>query len=206
MTQVSTPSEEQIWRAVAAERERLADLLASLPGHAWDQDSLCAGWRVREVVAHVVISSDASLGRLLWELVRAHGSIDRLNRDTAIRLATQLDSAGLLRRLRASADRRITPIGTTPTDRLMDLLVHGQDIAVPLGLRYEIPEEPARWSLQRIWTMGWPFHAARNFAGYRLRATDADWSAGDGVLIAAPASRLLLLLTGRIAPTSLIAD
>ncbi|MBF6285736.1 maleylpyruvate isomerase family mycothiol-dependent enzyme [Nocardia cyriacigeorgica] len=204
MTQVPAPSEEQIWQAVAAERRRLIELLADLPEQAWDHDSLCEGWRVREVVAHVVISSEAKLGWLLWQLVRARGSIDRLNRDTAIRLAAQVDSAELLRRLRASADRRFTPIGSTPTDRLMDLLVHGQDITVPLGLRYEIPAEPARWALHRVWTMGWPFHAARKLAGYRLTATDTDWSAGEGTPIAAPASTLLLVLTGRTSPRNLV--
>lgn len=205
MTQVPSPSGEQIWQAVAAERRRLIDLLADLPEQAWDHDSLCEGWRVREVVAHMVISSDATVSRLLRELVRARGSIDRLNRDTAIRLAAQVDSAELLRRLRTCIDRRVTPIGTTPTDRLMDLLVHGQDIAVPLGMRHEIPADPARWALQRIWTMGWPFRAERTLAGYRLSATDTGWSAGEGVLIAAPASTLLLVLTGRISPRSLVA-
>ncbi|WP_280468963.1 maleylpyruvate isomerase family mycothiol-dependent enzyme [Nocardia cyriacigeorgica] len=204
MTQGPTPSEEQIWQAVAAERRRLIDMLADLPEQAWDQDSLCGGWRVRDVVAHVVISSEAKVGWLLWQLVRAGGSIDRLNRDTAIHLAVQVDSAELLRRFHACVDRRFTPIGSTPTDRLMDLLVHGQDIAVPLGLRYEIPAEPARWALHRIWTMGWPFHAARKLAGYRLTATDTDWSAGEGAMVTAPAATLLLVLTGRVSPSRLV--
>ncbi|MFE3445600.1 maleylpyruvate isomerase family mycothiol-dependent enzyme [Nocardia sp. NPDC059180] len=206
MAQTHNPSDEQVWQAIATERRRLVELLAGLPDSDWDRDSLCAGWRVREVVAHVVISSGASTSWLLWQLVRARGSIDRLNHNTAVRLAEQISTAELLDRLRDRIDARFTPISTTPTDRLMDLLVHGQDIAVPLGLRHQIPAEPARWSLQRIWTMGWPFHADRKLGGYQLVATDTDWSAGEGTVIAAPASDLLLLLTGRTSPTVLATD
>ncbi|WP_280232843.1 maleylpyruvate isomerase family mycothiol-dependent enzyme [Nocardia cyriacigeorgica] len=206
MTQTATPSHEQVWQAIAAERRRLIELLAALPDSDWHRDSLCEGWRVREVVAHVVISSGASTGWLLWQLVRARGSVDRLNRDTALRLAARASTAELLDRLRDRVETRFTPIGTTPTDRLMDLLVHGQDIAVPLGVRHQIPADPARWSLHRIWTMGWPFHAERELAGYRLVATDTNWSAGSGTPITAPASELLLVLTGRISPTVLVPD
>ena len=46
--------------------------------------------------------------------------------------------------------------------------------------------------------MGWPFHARRRLAGYRLTATDADWAAGDGPLIAGTTVALLLLATGRV--------
>ena len=43
----------QCWALVAGQRRELADAVAGLPGAAWDTPSLCAGWRVRDVVAHV---------------------------------------------------------------------------------------------------------------------------------------------------------
>ena len=58
--------------------------------------------------------------------------------------------------------------------------------------------EAARNALQRAWSMGWPFHARRRLAGYRLTATDADWAAGDGPRIAGTTVALLLLATGRV--------
>lgn len=79
----------------------------------------------------------------------------------------------------------------------MDLLVHGQDIAVPLGLSREMPVAAARISLDRVWTMGRTFQAARRFSGYRLTATDTGWQRGDGPEIEGPVSALLLLATGR---------
>lgn len=39
--------------AIAAERRELAAVLTDLPPSAWDAPTLCAGRRVREVVAHM---------------------------------------------------------------------------------------------------------------------------------------------------------
>ncbi|MCP2293899.1 TIGR03083 family protein [Nocardia amikacinitolerans] len=188
---------ENIWRAVARERAELADMLAAIPESAWQRPSLCAGWRIADVVAHVVLSSRVTLGVLAVNMIRARGDIDRMIRDTAIRLADRSTPPELLARLRATVDHRNTAAGTTPTDRLMDLLVHGQDIAVPLGLSREMPVAAARISLDRVWTMGRTFQAARRFSGYRLTATDTGWQRGDGPEIEGPVSALLLLATGR---------
>jgi uncharacterized protein (TIGR03083 family) len=47
------------------ERERLASYLESLPEEAWERDSLCEGWTVRELMAHVVgVASDVAHRRL----------------------------------------------------------------------------------------------------------------------------------------------
>jgi hypothetical protein len=50
-----------------------------------------------------------------------------------------------------------------------------------------------------MWSKGWPFHAQRRLRGFRLVATDADPSVGDGPIIEGRVSDLLLLATGRIA-------
>ncbi|MEV6275644.1 maleylpyruvate isomerase family mycothiol-dependent enzyme [Nocardia sp. NPDC051832] len=203
MTEHHTMTDPRLWDAVAAERRSLHALLAQLPESAWDHPSLCEGWRVRDVVAHVVLSADAGLGWILRELVRARGNFDRAIRDTAIRHADLTPTPELLAELHATIPARTTALGTTPADRLMDLLVHGQDIAVPLGMPYEMPTPSAQVALQRIWTQGAPFHARKKLRGYRLVATDRDWSGGAGETIAAPVATLLMLVTGRIAVADL---
>ena len=45
---------------VAEARVDLADRLALLPPEAWDADSLCAGWRVRDVIGHIVHLAETS--------------------------------------------------------------------------------------------------------------------------------------------------
>jgi uncharacterized protein (TIGR03083 family) len=188
---------EQIWRAVATERASLVELLESLPGTAWDHASLCDGWRVREVVAHLILSTRADLGSILVNLIRARGNLARLIRDTAIRHAHGRTTGQLLAELRECVDSRVTAVGTAPADRLMDVLVHGQDIAAPLGIAREMPVAAARLALERVWQMGAPFHARDKLRGCRLVATDGEWTVGEGPVIEGSVTALLLLITGR---------
>lgn len=46
----------------ADERRDLADFLETLTPEQWQQPSLCAGWTVRDVVAHVTIIKLTALG------------------------------------------------------------------------------------------------------------------------------------------------
>ena len=84
-----------------------------------------------------------------------------------------------------------------PRDSLFDVIVHSQDIAVPLGREFPVPAQDVRRGLERVWQMGWPFRAQRRLANLRLVATDTDWVVGDGPEVSGPALSLLLLLTGR---------
>ncbi|AHH17652.1 hypothetical protein NONO_c28620 [Nocardia nova SH22a] len=189
---------DRIWAAVAAERASLIELLRPLPESDWDRASLCAGWRVRDVVAHLILSADSGLGSILINLVRARGDFDRMVRDTAVRHADRRSTAHLLAELHDSVGARTTPIGTRPIDRLMDLLVHGQDIAIPLGIEREMPALAACSALDRVWSGGFPFHARKKFGGYRLVASDGSWTAGAGPLVEGSVTELLMLITGRL--------
>jgi uncharacterized protein (TIGR03083 family) len=80
---------------------------------------------------------------------------------------------------------------------LFDILVHGKDIAIPLGVAREMPLDAARAGIERVWTMGWPFGVKRDLRQFRYVATDIDWAAGDGPEVTGPVSALLLLVTGR---------
>ncbi|GGL01984.1 maleylpyruvate isomerase family mycothiol-dependent enzyme [Nocardia jinanensis] len=191
-------ADELVWAAVAAERASLADMLEGLSAAQWDRSSWCAGWRIRDVVGHVLLTSRAGVGQVLWELLRARGNLDRMSFTTAVRYAEHRSPETLVAELRAVVDLRHTPVGTTALDRLMDLLVHGQDIAVPLGLRRVMPVDATRWAVERVWQMGRPFHAQRALAGHRLVATDTEWSAGTGAAVPAPIGELLLVVTGRL--------
>jgi uncharacterized protein (TIGR03083 family) len=80
---------------------------------------------------------------------------------------------------------------------LLDILVHGQDIALPLGRIRPMPTAAATAAAQRVWDMGFPFRARKRLAGLRLTATDADWTVGSGAGVEGPIAALLLLATGR---------
>ena len=185
------------WRVIASERRSLADLLEQLTGEQWETPSLCAGWRVRDVAAHIAMVPTApGLLTMARGAVRAHGNFNRLNQDLAVRHARR-PTADIVAELRRDADSRRLPSVTSVTNLGFDILVHGQDIAIPLGVTRPMPTDAATAGAARVWAMGWPFWARRRLHGFRLTATNANWSAGDGAGIDGPIDALLLLLTGR---------
>jgi uncharacterized protein (TIGR03083 family) len=190
---------DTVWSVVDSERRGLADLLENLPEAGWERPSLCAGWRVRDVAAHLALAHTGPAAAAVG-LARARGSFDRMVRDTARRHAT-VPTAQLVAELRAMAGSRRKAPGISKLEPMLDVLVHGQDIAIPLGCPRTMPAGPAAAAATRVWTMGWPmsraFRARSRLHGLRLVATDTDWSAGEGERVEGPIEALLLLLTGR---------
>ena len=188
---------EESWAVIASQRRSLADLLEGLSDEQWESPSLCDGWRVRDVAAHVsMVALPPSPAAMLGEAVRARGNFHRLNHDVAVRAARR-PVADIVAALRQHADSRRLPVVTNYRNVLFDILVHGQDIALPLGMDRPMPTLAAVAGAERVWTMGWPFWAQRRLRGMRLVADDADWAAGSGEEARGPVSALLLVLTGR---------
>lgn len=188
---------ETSWRVIEHERLSLAALLEGLTDEQWNAPSLCDGWRVKDVAAHVALASQPP-GPLTMvvESVRAGGRFHKINRDFSVRHAAR-PGADLVAELREHAASRRLPKVTNYRNVLFDVLVHGQDIAIPLGIPREMPKDAAVAGVERVWTMGWPFGAKRAFKKFRFTATDVDWAAGDGPEVTGPIDALLLLLTGR---------
>jgi uncharacterized protein (TIGR03083 family) len=186
---------DDVWRAIDAERQSLADLFDDLSPAEWETPSLCAGWRVRDVAAHLTLSQLGVLP-VTVALLRAGGNLNRMIRDSARRQAALPTEryAGLLRGMAGS--RRTAP-GVTHLEPLIDVLVHGQDIAVPLGRQRPMPARASAAAATRVWPNLWPFRAERRLAGFCFAATDDDWSAGRGARVEGPVGAILLLLTGR---------
>lgn len=185
------------WLAIEAERRSLADLLESLSPAQWERQSLCSEWRVRDVAAHVAMTPrEPTVATTVRGMARARGDLWAFGRDVAIAHA-QRPTAEIVSELRRDAAARTKPVFTSVQNLLMDALVHGQDIAVPLGIDRAMPHDAAVAGFERVWSMGWPFHARRRLAGLRLAATDAEVSVGEGAVVEGPLSALLLLATGR---------
>ncbi len=190
---------EESWRIIAGQRLALADLLESVSAEEWETPSLCEGWRVRDVAAHIAMAPQVlSVRAMAVEWLRAGGRFHRLNHDIAVRHAESRPTERLVAELREHASSRRLPVVTSYRNILFDILVHGQDIAIPLGRPHPMPPAAARAGAERVWSMGWPFWARRRLRGVRLAATDVDWSAGAGAEVEGPIDALLLLLTGRV--------
>jgi uncharacterized protein (TIGR03083 family) len=186
---------DELWTTIDAERAGLADLLADLTPAEWECASLCSGWRVRDVAAHLTLAH-AGVAFAVPALVRARGSFDRMVHDTACAAAVAPPDA-LVEGIRAMVGSRRHAVGTTQLEPLSDVLVHGQDIAVPLGRRRPMPPAAAAAAATRVWSMGWPFWARRRLRGVSLAATDSDWHAGAGPAVRGSTAELLMLLAGR---------
>src|SRR2546427_5932441 len=66
---------EAVWRAIDDQRRHLVDLLESLSDQDWQHPSLCEGWTVRQVAAHVALQNTtwATGPRLVLDVIRSGG-------------------------------------------------------------------------------------------------------------------------------------
>ncbi|MFC7550951.1 maleylpyruvate isomerase family mycothiol-dependent enzyme [Plantactinospora sp. GCM10030261] len=160
---------------------------------------LCAGWRVREVVAHTTMPFRTSLGRTLFELVRAGGKVNRMADRCARRDAAVLSAEQLVAALRDNIAHPWTPPAGGRLGALSHDVIHGLDITVGLGLDRRVPGERIAMVLIGMRPRNIAFFGV-DLAGVELRATDLDWSHGSGTPVRGLAQDLLLVLCGRRLP------
>jgi uncharacterized protein (TIGR03083 family) len=186
---------DTIWHHIDTQRSTLCDLLETLDDEQWDHPSLCAGWTVRDVAAHLTFAQ-ARLRDLLGPALRCGLRYNVMIRDTAV--ASPLSHDEIIATLRSFVgSRRRAPL-VSETEPLIDILVHGQDIAVPLGVDHPVPPDAAVTAIERMTRLNrTPVRLRRPLRGVRLVATDTDWSDGDGERIEGPIRWLLLLVAGR---------
>jgi uncharacterized protein (TIGR03083 family) len=202
--QLATPAaldRDQVWQVIDEHRISVAGLLEQLSDEEWRQPSLCAGWTIRDVAAHLTLQQ-LGPGGIIATMAKWRGSIDRTICYAARQRAAAWPTGQIIAQIRDMAGSRRHTLGVTYLETLTDILVHGQDIAIPLGRRHDMPPRPAATAASRVLTMRWPppLAAARKVAGFRLTATDTPWSSGEGPQVNGPMSALLLVCAGRLAP------
>ncbi|MCO1657962.1 maleylpyruvate isomerase family mycothiol-dependent enzyme [Pseudonocardia humida] len=191
--------DDEILDWTRTERLGLADFLDGLDDDQWRAPSLCAGWSVHDLAAHLTLSTRTTLGLVIKEAIRARGSFDRMELVISRERAARFDRHELVAQLRETAGSPRRAPGAGPLDPLVDALVHGQDLARALGMERPMPPAPAVAALEHVRTSGF-YGGRRRFRGTRLVATDVDWSAGAGPEeIRGPVADLLLVATGRTA-------
>ena len=190
---------DQVWQVIDAQRRGIADLPEGLPDEQWRRASLCEGWTVRDVAAHLTLQQ-LGLREAIAMMARWRGSLDRTIQDAARRRSAALSTDRLIAEIRATVGSRRHNVGVTHLETLIDVLVHGQDIAVPLGHRLDLPPEGAAVAAGRVLSMRWPPRpaSARQVTGLRLTATDTSWSFGEGPEVHGPMAAILLVCTGRL--------
>jgi uncharacterized protein (TIGR03083 family) len=185
--------------AVAAEFTRLADLLDAASAAQWDTPSLCAGWRVREVIAHLTMAARYSEPEFMAELERCGFDFTRLSNEIAARDAS-LPADELINNLRSEVMAHWAPPGGGYRGALNHVVIHGLDVTVPLGVPRLVPDQTIRVILDDLTKGDGAVRFGVDFAARRLQPTDLDWSFGAGPVLRGTAADLALALCGRPVP------
>jgi uncharacterized protein (TIGR03083 family) len=187
-------------RLARDERADLAAFLATLTPQQWQAPTLCARWRVRDVVAHVISYDNLDARALIAVAARARFRPGRIN-DTALTRYDQHTPEQLLALLTGNLQPRGQPAALGGRAGLVETLIHHQDIRRALGQPRAIPAERLRPALHTALiapdiAKPWPLR------GVRLVATDLRFSFGIGPSAQGPAEAILMTIAGRPAAIS----
>jgi uncharacterized protein (TIGR03083 family) len=177
----------------------LADALASRPASIADASSLCEGWAVRHVVAHMTMAARYDGPAFMAELRGVGNDFTALSEKLARRDGDRPFDA-LLADLRSDTMAAWAPPGGGAVGGLSHAVVHGLDITAALGLPRTADDEATRLVLDSLTGGGVSAHFGVDPTGRLLRATDLDWQAGHGEPVEAAAGDLVLALAGRPRP------
>ena len=199
----SSMRDTELRASIAAQRLDVADMLSGLPSQSWDAPTLCAGWRVREVVAHMTMPFRYSTRQFLTELGKARGNFN-LMADRSARRDGTLPPGDLLAALSDNAGHPWKPPGGGFEGALVHDMIHGLDITVAQGIALTVPEDRLRIVLDVITRPKTVKYFGAELAGTELRADDIDWSFGSGTPVSGAAQHLALVVCGRRLPAGLL--
>lgn len=183
-----------IRRLAREERADFAAFLATLQPEQWQAPTLCPGWRVRDVVAHVVSYGDLDARGLLACVIRGGFWSPRVNAVAMARYSTH-SPAQLLTLLTDHPDPRGLHAALGGRVGLVEGIIHQQDIRRALGLPRAVPLERLLPAL-RIAVIA-PDIGGLRMSGLRMVATDLRFSFGLGAEVRGSAEALLMAVAGR---------
>lgn len=185
------------WALVANGRTAWGDYLEGLAPGDWARPSLCAGWSVKDVAAHLLVVPTMSKGRVFRAFLGAGFDLTKMNARFVARLTADLSTAAIVEATRASAGSRSMPPGLKLPGVLTELVVHAADVSESIGVPFALPAEAYVAALDHLKGVQPVFGSKQRIAGLSLRATDAPWSTGSGPAVEGPAVPLLLAVAGR---------
>lgn len=216
-------TQQRIADELKTERERLTTYLEALPEGAWDKESLCEGWTIKDVMAHTIgIASDVANRRL-----EGVGSVEQNQRQVDERkdhsprqlLDEWTEQGALLEQGILELDDAFWQapysenfnVGQALQRMVEDIWVHNHDIRLPLG--EEPIDGPGRTSTLEVATREWATRLPRlapSVGSFDVSVGDFSSSvkgAGDvAVSVTGDPITLALVSTGRIGLDEATAD
>jgi uncharacterized protein (TIGR03083 family) len=181
------------------ENADLSAFLHTLSSEDWERSSLCDGWRVRDVVGHILYGNELRLWTLPYKLARFGFSSDRSGKHYSIERAEGRSPEQLV----ADFDNRNPWAGTSRVFparlNLMDRLVHHQDIRRALERPREVPIARTAPLLPFLPKLGQVFRSKQRMRGLRFEATDTTWAWGEAgaATVRGPAEAIVMSTLGR---------
>jgi len=184
-----------VWPTIHGERKALAADLDGITDHEWDTPSLCDGWTVRDVLAHMTAATKLNAPKFLGRLIGSGFSFERVQ-SKGIAAQRGDSPADTLARFKAQIDSTGRPPGPVET-MLGETIVHSEDIRRPLGVRHSYPTDAVVRMADFFKRSNLIIGTKKRITGLTLQATDVDWRSGDGPTVEGPILDLLLAMTGR---------
>jgi uncharacterized protein (TIGR03083 family) len=186
-----------------AESADLASLMDELDDAEFDRASLCDGWRVRDVVSHLLLGHVTPMPTMVGLIARSGFNVPRASRLGSARYGSTHSVAELRAewhevvdgRVRKGISRRIST-----KELFVDHLIHHQDIVRPLDRSRSIPAERLTAALDAMPTIGGFLKSKQRMRGLTWTADDVEWTFGSGPDVTGPAEALILLVSGRRTP------
>jgi uncharacterized protein (TIGR03083 family) len=184
-----------LWLRIRDEREALAEFLPGLSEEQWNHPSLCEGWSVRDVVAHVISAHERETGPFFLGLARSGFNVNAYNQRTLERIRS-VGTKTLIARYNATVDLRSKP--PIPTQFVLaETLIHNEDIFRALDYRRVVPIETSLIVAQLYRSLGMARRWVKQHGYIKLVANDAGWQYGEGDTATGPLLSMVMLLAGR---------
>lgn len=167
-----------LWGAMHRARRELAEDLASLSEEDWRWDSLCEGWDIEHVVAH--LTAAASVGPVAWvRSIVLSGFRPAVHNERRLREHLGTTPSAALDNFRAVITSTVAPSSHTAA-YLGEVLVHSEDIRRPLGLAPSTDVAAATAVAEFYVRQNFTVQSKSAAAGLSLRATDGPFLSGEG--------------------------
>jgi uncharacterized protein (TIGR03083 family) len=195
-----TTTDPDLAAEIADEYLTLAALLESASPDVWDVPSLCAGWRTREVVAHMTMPARYSVPQFMAKLEAAGGHFTTMS-DAVAAEDGALPPSTLLENLRSEVLHAWEPPGGGAQGALTHAVIHGLDFTeAGTGIERSVPDRRIVRVLSGLIGPGVENPFGVDLTGVELHADDLAWSYGTGALVSGPAQVLALVACGRTVP------
>lgn len=177
-------STDKTWSLIAKERLRLAQYGKMLTTEQWNEPSLCEGWKISDVYAHLILESRYKAYEALPGLIRGRGNIHSMMDQLARKYGKAMPQEELVMQLKADADLKAVPKLVSPLEVLIDTVIHTADIKLALGDTWGVDPEVmqhilAEWHPSQLRFGTVTNRIRKRMKGLHWTAEDFEWSAGE---------------------------